>query len=91
MLRVAMHHKDHNMFTESKFILASMMLIYLLADTRTAATPSRIVIFVDVNWELYMTLIIDLKFNSLQEHCDISAVARDVKQAQPSGGHIFCH
>ena len=46
MLCVAMHHKDHNMFTESKSILASMMLIYLLADTRTAATPSRIVIFV---------------------------------------------
>ena len=50
-----------------------MMLIYLLADTRTAATPSRIVIFVDVM--NYMTLIVDLKFNSLQEHCDISAVA----------------
>ena len=34
--------------TESKSILASMMLIYLLADTRTTATTSRIVIFVDV-------------------------------------------
>jgi len=83
------------MFTESKSILASMMLIYLLADTCTVATPSRIVIFVDVSWELYMTLIIDLKFISLQEHCDISisAVARDVEQAQPviviRGTHIL--
>ena len=41
--------KDHTYIsTESKSILASMMLVYLLADTRTTATTSRIVIFIDV-------------------------------------------
>ena len=80
--------------TESKSLLASMMLIYLLADTRTTATPSRIVIFVDVRIHI-MTLIIDATLISLymQEHCDVSAVARDVDQAQPviviRGTHIL--
>ena len=54
-----MCHKDHNVFTKSNSILASMMLIYLITDTHTAVIPSRIVIFVDVR--NYITLIIALK------------------------------
>jgi len=65
MIANVMCHKDH-MSTESKSILASMMLVYLLADTRTTATTSRIVIFVDVR--NHHDLVANVKTNFLKEH-----------------------
>jgi len=62
MIANCMCHKDH-MSTESKSILASMILVYLLADTHTTATTSRIVIFVDVR--NHHDLVVNVKTNFL--------------------------
>ena len=39
---------------ECKSVFASMMLVHLLPDTRTAATASRIVVFINVSMHVYM-------------------------------------
>ena len=41
-------------FLGCKSILASMMLVHLLPDTRTAATTSRIVVFINAKYVLHI-------------------------------------
>ena len=65
---------------ECKSVFASMMLVHLLPDTRTAATASRIVVFINVSM---CTCMINSHAFFSQEHSDASAEAMKLEQAQP--------
>ena len=65
----------------SRSILATLMLAYLLPDTRTAAKSSRLIIFTLV-WK-YIWLYLHAAVYFFQEFSDVSTEAKNTEYPQP--------